>query len=159
MNYTFSNSTTITSSTIIEDYFPIIIEYDKEELNNKFIEFNYQDTDMLEISVNPKTNLLKRLSLSLCNHYSIEDAMLSAPASDEGSLSIEGPASTECDKFLVKVFNDGIQIDLSSKEVVHNYKCGQVIYSISADNTLTAVYIPSLAENELAHAKRELLGE
>ncbi len=86
-------------------------------------------------------------------------AMLSTPAADEGSLSIEGPASTECDKFLVKVFIDGIQIDLSSKEAVHNYKCGQVIYSISADNTLTAVYIPSLAENELTHAKRELLGE
>lgn len=54
MNYNFSNSSTMTSSTIIEDYFPVIIEYDKEELNNKFIEFNYQDTDMLEISVNPK---------------------------------------------------------------------------------------------------------
>ena len=27
MNYTFSNSTTMTSSTIIEDYFPVIIEY------------------------------------------------------------------------------------------------------------------------------------
>lgn len=159
MNYTFSNSTTMTSSTIIEDYFPVIIEYDKEELNNKFIEFNYQDTDMLEISVNPKTNMLKRLSLSLCNHYAIEDATLNAPAADEGSLSIEGPASTECNKFLVKVFNDGIKIDLSDKEAVHNYKCGQVIYSISTDNTLTAVYIPSLTENDLSHAKRELLGE
>lgn len=38
MKYTFANNQKCFSTFIAEEYFPIIIEFSKEELNNHFIE-------------------------------------------------------------------------------------------------------------------------
>ena len=76
MQYTFNKNRNISSTFIKEDYFPAIVEFSSEELNNHFIEFNFSDTDMFEISVNPKTRELKRFTLTLCNHFIIEDICL-----------------------------------------------------------------------------------
>ena len=38
MNYKFDPTTSVHSVFVAEDYFPAIIEYSSEELNNHFIE-------------------------------------------------------------------------------------------------------------------------
>ena len=111
---------------------------------------------MFELSVHPKTNALKRLTLALCNHYEIMETALDYPTSEEGSLFIEGPDSTECDTFLLRVYSNAVQIKLSDTPVNKSIKTGNLIFSLSEDNKLISVIISDLSEAELAHIKREL---
>ena len=156
MDFTFDTTSKAQSKFISEDYFPAIVEFSSEELNNHFIEFNYKDTDMLELSAHSKTHALKRLTLTLCNHHEFVNENMIFPSCGEGSLFIEGPDSTECSKFMLKVYNNGAKLELSDKPAVKHIKSGILIFSFSNDNELVTVYITNLTEKQLSHIKREL---
>jgi len=145
------------SMFIAEDYFPAIVNFSSEELNNHFMEFNYRDTDMLELSINPETHELKRLTLTLCNHYNIVDTPLNIPEYETGALLIDGPDSTECESFMVDVYTDGVKISMSSAPAQKYYRSGHLIFSIGDSDILTAVYIVGLTVEDIAHIKNELL--
>ena len=144
------------SKFITEDYFPAIVEFSSEELNNRFPEFNYKDTDMSELSVHPETSALKRFTLTLCNHYEIFETALDYPSFEEGLLFIKGPDSTECNTFLLQIYNNGVRIKLSDSPVNKSIKTGNLILSLSENNELISVIISDLSEAELSHIKREL---
>lgn len=156
MQYTFNKNINIKSTFIKEDYFPAIVEFSSEELNNHFIEFNFSDTDMFELSVNPETRELKRFTLTLCNHFTIEDKSLLPPTYETGSISIDGPDKTECSAFSVKVFNDGLLIETSHEVATKHIKSGHLIFGLSSFDEVTAVYISDLTSDEIAHVKSEL---
>ncbi len=156
MNYKIDTTVKAQSKFIAEDYFPAIIEFSSEELNNHFLEFNFKDTDMFELSVHPKTNALKRFTLTLCNHYEIMETALECPICEEGSLFIEGPDSTECGIFLLQVYSNAVQIKLSDSPVNKSIKSGNLIFSLSDNNELISVIISNLSETDIAHIKREL---
>ena len=111
---------------------------------------------MFELSVNPETYELKRFSLTLCNHYSFEDGLLSLPEYVEGTIAIEGPLKTECSTFSVTVYNDGVYIKTSSDSPTVYIKCGNIIFSIANNNELSSVLIVGLTDDEIAHVKTEL---
>ena len=134
-----------------------IVEFSSEELNNHFLEFNFKDTDMFELSVHPKTHALKRFTLTLCNHYKIMETALDCPICEDGSLFIEGPDSTECNTFLLQVYNNGVRVKLSDSPVNMNIKSGNLIFSLSGDKELISVIISDLTENELSHIRKELM--
>lgn len=157
MQYTFNKNKNTNSTFIKEDYFPAIVEFSSEELNNHFIEFNFSDTDMFELSVNPDTRELKRFTLTLCNHFSIEDKLLSLPTYETGSLSIDGPDKTECSAFSVKVFNNGLIIETSREIATKHLKSGHLIFGLSSSDEVTDVYITDLTSDEIAHVKSELI--
>jgi hypothetical protein len=156
MKYRFDNSTNPTSGFIEEEYIPATIEYSSEELNNHFIEFNYKDSDMLEMAVNPKSKILKRVSLILCNHYSFENATMPIPDADEGCLYIEDSDTTECDTFITRVYLDGIEIILSNNASAKYYRCGNIIFSMDASDTLVSVHFIKLSPQDINHVKNEL---
>lgn len=156
MNYSFDTSTKAQSKFVIEEYFPAIVEFSPEELNNYFIEFNYKDSDMFELSVHPKTHTLKRFSLTLCNHYEIKEASMCLPPYVNGTITITGPESTECKMFLAVVYTDGLQILLSNAPASYFYKTGQLIFAISEEGEVISVYLTDLAEEELSHLRNEL---
>ncbi len=156
MDYTFDTTSKAQSSFISEDYFPAIIEFSSEELNNHFIEYNFKDTDMLELSVHPKTHALKRLTLTLCNHYKFVNELMNYPSCDEGSFFITGPDSIECNTFMLKVYNNGAKLELSDQPAVKHLKSGILIFSFSTDNELVSIYISDLDKKQLSHIKREL---
>ena len=156
MQYTFNKNINIKSTFIKEDYFPAIVEFSSEELNNHFIEFNFSDTDMFEISVNPETRELKRFTLTLCNHFIIEDRSLLPPTYETGSLSIDGPDKTECSAFYVKVFNNGLLIETSHEVATKHVRSGHLIFGLSSSDEVTAVYIVDLTSDEIDHVKSEL---
>lgn len=156
MDFTFDTTSKAQAKFICEDYFPAIVEFSSEELNNHFIEYNYKDTDMLELSVHPKTHALKRLTLTLCNHHEVVNEPLICPSSDEGALFIKGPDTTECSLFMLKVYNNGARLELSDKTAVKHIKSGILIFSLSADNELVNIYISDLTEQQIEHIKREL---
>lgn len=156
MQYKFDNNKAIRSNFIKEDYFPAIVEFSSEELNNHFIEFNFSDTDMFELSVNPKTRELKRFTLTLCNHFTIVDKSLSLPSYEVGSISIDGPDITECSKFSVKVFNNGLMIETSHEVASKHLRSGHLVFGISSSDEITAIYIADLTNDEISHVKSEL---
>ena len=144
------------SRFICEEYFPAIIEFSSEELNNHFMEFNYQDTDMFELSVHPKTHALKRFTLTLCNHYEIIDAKMEYPSSTEGVISIDGPTASECNIFILKVYNNGAFIELSDTSAERYIKSGNLIFALSKDHDIVGIYLTDLTEQHVTHIKTEL---
>ena len=156
MIYEFNHTTRAISKFIKEEYFPVIVEFDSEELNNRFIEFDFQDTDMLELAVNPHTKLLKRVTLTLCNHYRFLSESLIIPDYDEGMMAIIGPDSTECPCFLANIYTDGVKIDLSEARATKYYKVGNIVFAFSDDDVLASVYIIGLSNEEVIHIKTEL---
>ena len=156
MKYSFDANKTVFSEFIQEDYFPVIIEFSNEELNNLFIEFNYQDSDMFELSVNPNTFEIKRFSLTLCNHYAIKDASMKIPDYEEGALSFIGPTTTECSLFEVVVYNDGVEIRTSAEPASRHLKSGQLLFALTDKGELASVLITDLTPDNLNHIKTEL---
>ncbi|SCY14182.1 hypothetical protein SAMN02910371_01194 [Butyrivibrio sp. INlla14] len=79
MNYIIHTTKTATSKFIPEDYFPAIVEFSDEELNNHFIEYNYKDSDMFELSVHPKTHfaILLKAQVVCTNYYSCFNEIIS----------------------------------------------------------------------------------
>ena len=63
MNYTFDTTTNIKSRFISEDYFPAIVQFSPEELNNHFIEYSYNDTDMFELVVDSENGSMINIEL------------------------------------------------------------------------------------------------
>ncbi len=159
MKYTFDRTTKTSSKFVSETYFPAIVEFSSEELNNLFLEFNNGSTDMLELSVHPSTHILKRITLTLCNHFEIINKKISIPAAIEGVFHIDGPDSTECDYFQTKVYSNGIEILLSNKKGKNYLQSGNVIMSLSEDDTLISIYIINLSPEQVEHVKDELLSD
>ena len=157
MNYSFDSTLTSSSKFIQEDYFPIIIEFSNEELNNLFLEFNYKDSDMFELSVDAQTFDLKRFTLTLCNHYVLkEDYVLTIPKYQEGLLHITGPTSTECTHFEVIVYRDGVEIKTSSIDASHYLKYGQLIFALTESDDIASILITDLTEDNINHVITEL---
>ncbi len=157
MKYTFTNSKNCSSAFVAEEYFPVIIEFSKEELNNHFIEFDYQDSDMFEFFVDKESNDLKRFSMTLCNHYTIETTNIKEPESINGSIAITGPEKTECDTFLAKVYNNGILIEIATNPVTKHLKCGQLIFGLTDSDELASLHIMNLSSSDINHIKKELM--
>lgn len=111
---------------------------------------------MFELSVNPETKELKRFTLTLCNHFSIEDKLLSLPIYEAGSLSIAGPDKTEYSTFSVKVFKNRLMIETSHELATKHLKSGHLIFGLSSSDEVTDVYITDLTSDEISHVKSEL---
>lgn len=156
MNYRFDTRVKAYSRFIAEDYFPAIVEFSSEETNNHFIAFHHGDTDLFEFSVHPKTYMLKRFTLTLCNHYEIIDDRMAHPICDEGALYIDGPDSIECETFLLSVYSDGLRINISTAPVENSFRSGNLVFSISNEGELVDVYVCNLSEQAITHVTREL---
>ena len=156
MIFSFDKEHKVTSRFVQEEYFPAIVDFSSEELNNHFIEFCYKDTDMLEFSVHPVTHTLKRFMLTLCNHYEIKDSSLDIPKCNEGTVSISGPDRLECEIFKAIVYRNGMNILLSSEPADHHFKSGQIIFSFTKENNIAGIILTELSETEITHIKSEL---
>ncbi|MDO5296992.1 MAG: hypothetical protein Q4F00_10280, partial [bacterium] len=118
MDYTFDTAQKITSHFLAEEYFPAMIIYSEEELNNRFLGFYYKDSDFFELNVHYDTFALKSFIFTACNHFSVHNTALPIPKYDEGIITVRGPKRTEYDIFMAHVFTDGLRIDLSDKPAV-----------------------------------------
>ena len=156
MKYRIDTAIKTESRFIIEDYFPVILEFSAEELNNHFIEFKYKNTDMFEFAVHRETHAIKRFTLTLCNHYAIIEGNLSVPDSVDGALMLDGPDTNECKTFMVNVYSDGVLIKLSEENPSVYYRTGNLILALTENNELTDVYLVNLSKAESDHVKNEL---
>lgn len=111
---------------------------------------------MFEFSVDSKSKELKRFSLTLCNHYSIESGNIEEPEFFDGAMVIIGPDKTECDTFQVKVYDNGVLIAVSPSPATKHLKCGQLIFGLTNSDELVSLYIIGLSTSEINHIKNEL---
>jgi len=157
MNHIITNNEIIPSHIEDEEFFSLRVVYDSSFESNRYIGFYYGETDLLELSVNRETGLLKKLQVVVCAHYTLSDE--TAPVIDDAkecSLLLDFPQHNECNFFLMTVYSDGVFITLSNNPAVQYYKCGQVVYGLTADNNMSSILIAGMSETNIAHTKYEL---
>lgn len=143
------------SNFIFEEYFPIIIKYDFEEINNDYLEFSYQDSDLLEFSLNKDSKELKKITLSLCNHFEINNENYQIPETSESTIFISDTGKVECELFILSLYDNCALIKLDSNNTCTYYKSGNVIFGLTADNSISEI-IFTLTQSEYNHIKFEL---
>ena len=156
MNYTFNTSTSISSTFISEDYFPAIVQFSSEELNNTFIEFKYHDTDMFELVANSNTHEIKQFTLALCNHFDEINDSLNVPNAEDGTMFLNKSETINCDCFEMHIYKDGLCITISSKIASKYLKSGQLVFAFDETNTLVALYVTDLSEENISHVLHEV---
>ena len=156
MNYNFNTSAGINSTFISEDYFPAIVQFSSEELNNNFIEFKYQDSDMFELVSDSKTDEIKQFTLTLCNHFEEVNDHMHVPDAENGIMLLGKSETINCDCFVMRIYKDGLFINVSSKNASKFFKCGQLIFAFDEANTLVALYVTELSEKDISHVLREV---
>lgn len=156
MNYTFNTQNKQFSSFKSEDYFPAIIQFSSEELNNRFVEFSFQDTDMFELVGSSKTGIIKQFTFTLCNHYEELKENMNVPIATEGTMILNNNDSIKCEKFIAYIYDDGIKIDISGKDAIKYFKCGQLIFAFDEMDSLTSLFVTDLSSNEISHVLHEV---
>lgn len=156
MNYTFDTTTNIKSRFISEDYFPAIVQFSPEELNNHFIEYSYNDTDMFELVVDSENGIIKQFTLTLCNHFKEQDINMSIPDAKEGSIYFNDTTDVQCDLFVLSIYKDGLHISISDKSAYTFLKCGQLIFALDDTDSLISLYITNLSSDDISHVLREV---
>ena len=150
-------NTNLNLDVVNEDYFALKVVNDTSVESTKHVGFYYRDTDLLEFSVDSKTNKIKKFLLVLCNHFEVLNEDLPASTIPEtGCLSINLPQHNECNTFIVRVYKNAVDIRLSNLSVQHAVKSGQVIFGLSVDNDLVSVTVVDMTEQEVSHTIDEL---
>ena len=156
MEYTLDTTTKLSSCFISEDYFPAIVQFSAEELNNRFVEFSYNDTDMFELVGSSKTGTIKQFTLTLCTHFMEMDKPLIAPDAEEGAVILNKNDTIQCEQFLLSIYKDGLHIQLSEKEICKFIKCGQLVFAFDKSDSLVSLYVTGLSTENIFHVLREV---
>ena len=156
MNYTFDTQSELKSWFVSEDYFPAIVQFSQEELNNRYVKFSCRDTDMFELVGDSKTGIIKQLTLTLCNTYEIIDKPLPVPNAEVGIMLLNEEEDVECEGFVVKVFQDGLRIDISVNDIHDYFRCGQLVFAFDESDSLVSLFVTDLLSENISHVLREL---
>lgn len=140
-----------------EEYFPVVVKFSDEEIDNCFVEYSYRDSDMMELIFDSKSHELKQLTLTLCNHYLLTDTKMPMPNSNDGTICTKDGGSIECSYFETVVYKDGVEVKISNISVTRYEKCGQIIFALSDSGDLLQIFITDLNEDEINHVRRELM--
>ena len=156
MNHSFDTSNTLKSHFKSEDYFPAIVQFSSEELNNRFVEFSYQDTDMFELVADSETGIIKQFTLTLCNHFEEIDKSMEIPDATEGTIFLNDKESIQCDKFILFIYKDGLRINLSDNVAHHHLRCGQLVFALDESDSLVSLYVSDLSTADITHVSQEV---
>ena len=157
MNNIYFTKEKTPSLIVNEDYFPFKIVYDFSVENNKFIGFYHSDIDLLEFTIDKNSNAVKKIQLVICSSYEIVNEAIRIPnCTAEHTAHIDLPQRNECAFFSVKVYNNGLRIDLNDCVSKSFYQCGNAVYGLSEDSTLCTIWFVGLSESNTSHTKFEL---
>ena len=131
--------------------------YDSSIENTKYVGFYFDDTDLLEFSVDKNTNIIKKFQLVVCNHFKLFDEdLLPASSFEEGCIAFNLPPHNDCDVFKAHIYNNAVKIILSSKPVCKIIKCGQVLFGLSKEDNLVDVSVAEMSAQNISHTIKEL---
>lgn len=142
-----------------EDYFSLRIVYDSSIEGIRHIGFYNADDDLLEIAVNKNTNMLKRIQVTLCHHYSIIDNVfdVSGVTTINEDVCLELSDHNDCSCFNMKVYKNSAVLVLSNAITTKYVKCGQVLFGLDSEENISTLIVSELTKSDIEHIKNELL--
>ncbi len=141
-----------------EEYFPLRVVYDSSIENTQFVGFYCGDSDLLELSIDTDSKVIKKLQLVICNHYDFtNDGFINDFDCSSGSIGFDFTQHNDCDLFHVTVYTNAVKVILSDAEPTKYFSCGQVVFGILDDNIISSVIVTGMSASEIEHTKSELL--
>lgn len=147
---------TVLSHIEDEEYFPLRVVYDPSIESIRFVGFYYEDTDLLEFTVDRETGAVKKMQIVLCSHFQFVDDEYQPEEADDAMLYFKYAQHTDCSTFQLTVFKNAVQVIVSEKNASVFSKCGQVIYGISSSGELVSVLVANMSSENIAHTRSEL---
>ncbi len=154
---TINEKHTVKTVFMKEEYFPIKVCVNNYIDNIKYIQYEKDEYNMLELTLNRTTNEFYRLQLVIGNAFTIVDEVLT-PVNNfaEGIAVFNTPEVTKTSRFDLLIYSDGVEIVLSNDPVYTWFKTGNVLFGLNADNKLSLIRIISLTADERQHIIDEL---
>ena len=152
------SSEPIASRFVREEYFPVWIDFGDQADYSRHAELVRGDADLAEVATDPETGALRRILIVLCNHYRYEEGCVPVPVCGEGSVLLEMPRVTECDAFELAVYEDGLRLALSRREVERYIRCGRAVLGFDAASGIVELFVDELEPEDVAHVRHELEG-
>ena len=141
----------------IEDYFPVKVGLNNCIENIRYIQYEKDNLNMLEVTVNKKTNEFNRLQLVICNSYSIsEEKVTPIENYEEGIAIFDEPEVVKTELFDVMVYQDGLSITLERDTVVKWVKTGSVFFGLNVESELTEIKMVDVTPMVKEHIINEL---
>ena len=157
MNRLLFTSTNKSSHVEIEDYFPLRVVYESSIEDTQFVGFYYGDSDLLELSIDNDSKIIKKLQLVICNHYVFTNDVFNNDLNClSGSIGFDYTQHNECEAFQVTVYTNAVIIKLSDAEPKKYFSCGQVVFGFLDDNEVSSVIVTGMSAREIEHTKSEL---
>lgn len=147
---------TVLSHIEDEEYFPLRVVYDPSIESIRFVGFYYEDTDLLEFTVDRETGAVKEMQIVVCSHFHFVDDEYVPEEADDAALYFKYAQHTDCSAFRLTVFKNAVQVIVSEKNASVFSKCGQVIYGISSSGELVSVLVANMSSENIAHTRSEL---
>lgn len=140
-----------------KEYFPLYLFFDKSVENIEHVGYYYNDTDLLEFSVDKESRAIRKIVLTLSQHYVISQSKVIVPSDCViGSINMLVNSHIDCTTFLTTVHTNGIVIKLSDQKALKNYRMDKVILSLDEYDNITQVIILDLSPNNISHTIQEL---
>ena len=139
-----------------DGYMPLTVVIGEEHDYVQFIDWCRDDTDILELQINPSNGSVCQVSLVICASYECVDGDCRISASEDGLLVPNMSGRVDSDGLFAYVYSDAIVVSVSSHLVVRRVRSGNVLFGMDAAGEIAEVAVVGLSESEVGHT-RELL--
>ena len=154
---TINEKYTVETVFMKEEYFPIKVCLNNYIDNIKYIQYEKDEYNMLEFTLNRATNEFYRLQLVIGNTFTVVDEVLT-PVNNftEGIAVFKTPEVIKTSRLDVIVYSNGVEIVLSDSPASTWLKTGSVLFGLNSDNELSLIRIIDLTADERQHILDEL---
>jgi len=140
-----------------EDYFPVKVGVNSYIDNIRYIQYEKNNFNMLEITANKMSNEFYRLQLVICNSFSITEESICLPENyEEGIAVFDEPEVVKTELFDVMVYCDGLSIIFEKDTVARWIKTGSVLFGLNEDSILAEIKVVDITPVVRDHIISEL---
>ena len=152
-NKNFSVETSFT----IEDYFPVQVGLNSYIDNIRYVQYEKDNFNMLEITANKMSNEFYRLQLVICNNFSIAEEAISPIEDFENGIAVfDEPEIVKTELLDVIVYQNGLSITFERDSAVKWIKTGSVFFGLNEDSKLTEIKVVDITPVVREHIISEL---
>ena len=154
---TINEKHTVKTFFMKEEYFPIKVCLNNHIDNIKYTQYEKDEYNMLELTLNKTTNEFYRLQLVIGNTFTIVNDVL-APVNKftEGIAVFNTPEIIKTSRLDIIVYSNGVEIILSDSPASTWFKTGSILFGLNSDNELSLIRIIGLTADERQHILDEL---
>lgn len=147
---------------VLQDYIPIRLEWERKREIVKYLEYGDGSKSLLEITVGAESKKLHRITLPLCNNYTLKKAAEflenRVPNDAELAVTIDGDREVKKCELSLVMYNKEINIFLSKAplEICKFIKNGRIRFGLDNHDCLKEIDIVDLSYEEKKHIIQEL---